>query len=405
MKLKHLIVTSTTILTLLLAGNADAALADAHARVSYQNYSVCTKARVNRATCLAVRRKVMSNGIEQHANTADATGGFGANDLRKAYGVAALGTKNRVIAIVDAYHSGTAFDDLTEYRNTFGLPEMLDCTVTPPVKGNKAPCFYQQDQRGNPATSALTTNGGWAQEIALDVEMASAMCPKCSILLVEADTPTVDNLNEAVGTAADFAGVVTISNSYGGPDVEEPADSPYAAAAASGIAVVASSGDSGYGVSAPASYTSVIGVGGTNLQVDAKGKWTGETVWSMAGSGCSSLNATPTWQDPSVTNCDGKSTVDVAAVADPASGVKVYFDGFWYQFGGTSASAPIIAGLFAVKNNFGDSAGDFLAEHAASLHDVSAGGTGRCRPVIWCQATTGWDGASGLGSPNSTGAF
>ncbi len=402
MKLKHLAPAAGLIAALLFAPVGTAAEA---AKVTYQNYSVCTKATAGKAGCLAVRRKVFVSGIEQHLVSASSAGGYGPNELRSAYGITALGLKNRVIAIVDAYHSGTAFEDITEYRNTFGLPTMLNCGVTKPAKGSKAPCFYQLNQSGAADNSAATTNAGWAQEIALDIEMASAICEKCSILLVEANTATNKDLSSAVATAADFAGVVAISNSYGGPDNAEPIDSPFAAAAASGIAVVASTGDSGYAVNAPASYTSVIGVGGTNLQLDSLGNWSNETVWAMAGSGCSKLNTRPTWQDATLTKCAGKSTVDVAAVADPATGVKVFNDGFWYEFGGTSASAPIIASLFALKNNFGDSAAAFLYGNAAALHDIVSGTTGRCRPAIWCTAGVGQDGASGLGTPNTAGAF
>jgi subtilase family serine protease len=402
MKIKLLLPVAGTIATLLLASLGPTAEA---AKVTYQNYSVCTKATAGKAGCLAVRRKVLVGGIEQHLVSANAAGGFGANDLRTAYGITAQGTKNKVIAIVDAYHSATAFDDVTEYRTTFGLPTMLNCSAVKPPKGSKSPCFYQLNQSGLADTSPTTTNAGWAQEIALDIEMASAICPKCSVLLVEANTATNKDLSAAVATAGDFAGVVAISNSYGGPDNTEPTDSPYAAAAANGIAVVASSGDSGYAVNAPASYASVIGVGGTNLKVDTKGSWASETVWSMAGSGCSKLNPTPAWQDASVTKCPGKSTVDVSAVADPATGVKVFVDGFWYEFGGTSASAPIIAALFALKNNFGDSAATYLYTNAAALHDILSGTTGRCRPAIWCTAGIGFDGASGLGSPNTAAAF
>lgn len=402
MKIKHIVPVAGLIATLLFAPLGSAASA---AKVTYQNYSVCTKATAHKSGCMAVRRKILIGGIEQHLVSANLAGGFGPAELRNAYGVTALGLKNRVIAIVDAFHSGTAFDDLTEYRTTFGLPAMLNCGVAKPAKGSKAPCFFQLNQSGAVDDSATTTNASWAQEIALDIEMASAICQKCSILLVEANSATNKDLSAAVATAGDFAGVVSISNSYGGPDNAEPVDSPYAAAAENGIAVVASTGDSGYAVNAPASYPSVIGVGGTNLQLDAKGKWANETVWAMAGSGCSKLNSRPSWQDASVTLCTGKSTVDVSAVADPATGVKVYVDGFWYEFGGTSASAPIIASLFALKNNFGDSAAAFLYENQAALHDIVSGSTGRCRPAIWCTAGTGLDGASGLGSPNSAGAF
>ena len=174
---------------------------------------------------------------------------------------------------------------------------------------------------------------------------------------------------------------------------------------AKGIAVTASSGDSGYGVSAPASFPSVIGVGGTSLTVDKLGRWASESAWAKGGSGCSKLNVAAPWQKPALTGCSGKSVVDVAAVADPATGVTVYFDGQWYTFGGTSASSPLVAALFALKSDFGDSAGAYLWGNSASLHDITDGATGRCVTKIWCYAGTGFDGPTGWGTPNGTGAF
>jgi hypothetical protein len=377
--------------------------------VRFRDSNSCTKARPGRVSCLAIRRSEYVNGIRQHALTPMGGTSFGAPALRKAYGITSLGSRSKVIAIVDAEHSGTAYQDLVAYRKMYGIQDISNCGADGQpliaLPTGRDSCFVQMNQDGVVDQSPTTTDQGWAQEIALDIEMASAVCPHCSILLVEAKSSSFSDLNAAVATAASFKGVTAISNSYGGPDVNESKQAAYAGAAAAGIAVVASSGDNGYGVSAPASFSSVIGVGGTSLVTDPGLRWSGETAWVNGGSGCSSLNPAAPWQDPALTGCYGKSVVDVAAVADPATGVAVTVDGQWYSFGGTSAAAPIIAALFGMKNNYGSSAGSYLWANRTALHDVVAGSNGRCQVTVLCTAGNGFDGPTGWGSPAGTGAF
>lgn len=385
------------------------AAANANSRVTYKDTSSCTHARAGHVSCLAIKRTVFVNGIRQHSLSPMTGTTFGAPALRKAYGINALGVRSKVIAIVDAEHSGSAYADLVAYRQMYGIQDISNCgTDGQPLAAlptGKDTCFVQLDQDGNVDQSPNTTDAGWAQEIALDIEMASAICPHCSILLVEARSSSFADLNAAVATAATFKGVTAISNSYGGPDVNESKQPAYAAAAAQGIAVVASSGDNGYGVSAPASFSSVIGVGGTALYTSPAMHWDQENAWINGGSGCSMLNPPALWQDPNVTNCQGKSVVDVAAVADPATGVAVTVEGQWYSFGGTSAAAPIIASLFGMKNNYGSSAGAYLWANRGALHDVANGANGRCQTKIYCTAGSGYDGPTGWGTPAGSGAF
>jgi subtilase family serine protease len=387
------------------------AVASAHdtTSVQYRDHATCVKAGRGHVGCLAIRRNFFVNGIRQHALAPMTGSTLGAIALRHAYRITALGARRKVIAIVDAMHSASAYDDMVAYRKMYSLPAITNCgtpgkTLTS-LPADSNPCFVQLNQDGVVDHSTLTTDSGWAQEIALDVEMASAVCPHCSILLVEARSTSFADLNASVATAAGFDGVAAISNSYGGPDTSSSNQPAFAAAAAKGIAVVASSGDSGYGVSAPASFPEVVGVGGTTLTTDSTYRWVGETAWNSGGSGCSRLNPPAAWQNPSVTQCNGKNVVDVAAVADPATGVAVTFEGQWYTFGGTSASAPIVASLFAMKSNFGASAGQFLWANRSMLHDVTAGADGSCIPQIYCEAGVGYDGPTGWGTPFGTGAF
>lgn len=390
------------------------------AKVVIKDQPSCAKPARGMVACLAIKHTLFLNGVRGKIRplaTMQPLGGiaYGANQLRKAYGVTEVGARYKVIAIVDAYHSASAYQDLVDYRAMYNLGPMDNCTrqdlpgmegsLLDAVPAGKNPCFMQLDQNGKVAVNHNTEDEGWAQETSLDLEMATAICPHCSILLVEAKTASMANFDRAVGVAGNFKNVKAISNSYGGADNGEFKYPSFAAATSKGIAVVASSGDSGYGSSAPASFASVIAVGGTSLKLDTKGRWASETAWSKAGSGCSTYNRASAWQPVSMTGCAGKMTADVAAVADPATGVAVAYDGGWYTFGGTSVAAPIIAGMYAVGPDFGDSAGAFTVAHSESLHDITAGTNGRCDVNYWCNAREGWDGPTGLGSPIGSDAF
>jgi subtilase family serine protease len=247
-------------------------------------------------------------------------------------------------------------------------------------------------------------DAGWATEISLDLDMVSATCPACKILLVQATTSSFVNLAVAVNYAATQK-VVAISNSYGGGD--SAMNSAYNHP---GIAITASSGDNGYGVEAPASYGTVIAVGGTTLtrSTNARG-WT-EKAWAGSGSGCSKLNPKPSWQT-STTGCSGKAVSDVSAVADPQTGMAVYdttaFNGAkgWQVFGGTSASAPIIASVYAMAGRGSPYPAAYTWAHRTGLNDVTTGSNGTSTTAAWTKSRTGWDGPTGLGTPKGTSSF
>jgi hypothetical protein len=234
--------------------------------------------------------------------------------------------------------------------------------------------------------------------------MVSAACPNCRILLVEARSASFADLGTAVNTAARL-GAKAISNSYGGSD-----SSAMSAYDHAGIAITASTGDAGYEVESPASFSTVVAVGGTSLsRASTTRGWT-ETAWSGAGSGCSTINAKPSWQT-AATQCSGKANADVSAVADPNTGVAVY-DSYTYQgasgwmvFGGTSASSPIIGSVYALSGNTAGYPAQYTWGHASGLNDVTSGSNGTCPTGTWCTSGAGWDGPTGLGTPNGTGAF
>ena len=330
------------------------------------------------------------------------TSGYAPADLVSAYKLP-TGGAGRVVAIVDAYDNPNAEADLAAYRSRFGLPA---CTT---ANG----CFRKVDQRGGTAYPAGDT--GWGQEIALDLDMVSATCPGCGILLVEADSSSFSNLAAAVDRAA-LMGASAISNSYGGSEFsgetswESHWNHP-------GIAVTVSSGDNGYGVEFPAASRYVTAVGGTSLNragTTARG-WT-ETAWNGAGSGCSAYVAKPSWQTD--TGCSMRTVADVSAVADPNTGVAVY-DSYgssgganWLVFGGTSVASPIIGAVYALAGNTASiSNGSYPYSHLTSLFDVTSGSNGRCTTqrttsrAYLCTARTGYDGPTGNGTPNGIGAF
>jgi subtilase family serine protease len=377
---------------LVAAGATTAATAaPSSSGVTHRNNHVCSAPATGAAACNAIRHDTYVNG--QPAPNATTPSGYGPADIQSAYGLTGA-TSSNTVAIVDAYDDPTAEADLGTYRSHFALSA---CTT---ANG----CFRKVNQTGG--TTPPRKDGGWAQEISLDLDMVSAACPTCHILLVEASSASFSNLAAGVSYAAS-QGVKAISNSYGGSDSSNIG--AYENAAGQGIAVTASTGDNGYGVESPASFTHVVAVGGTSLSKTGT-SWT-ESAWSGAGSGCSTINAQGSWQ--SGTSCPKKASADVSAVADPNTGVAVYdstaYQGRsgWMVFGGTSASSPIIASVYALAGNVtvGTYAAQYTWSHSGGLHDVTTGSNGSCSTAVWCHAGLGWDGPTGLGTPNGIGAF
>jgi subtilase family serine protease len=320
--------------------------------------------------------------------------GYAPADLKAAYNVPNSASTS-TIAIVDAYGYSNAESDLATYRTQYGLGA---CT-------SASGCFKKLDQSGG--TKYPRNNTGWSQETALDLDMASAMCPSCKIVLVEASTASLGNLGAAVVTASRQPGVVAISNSYGGG--ETGSTSYNASYNHPGIAVTVSSGDSGYGVQFPASSQYVVAVGGTSLTHTASGTraWT-ETAWTSAGSGCSTLY--PAVQSGYAFCLNNRMEADISAVADPNTGVAVYGPtngggSGWQVYGGTSVASPLIAGIYGNKGVGAANGPSKIYASASSLYDVTSGSNGSCGGDSRCTAGPGYDGPTGLGTPTGTGAF
>ncbi len=347
--------------------------------------------------CFALHRTTgVLQTIPVGVDAAATVGGFGPSDLASAYKLPTNLGSGKTVAIVDAYNDPNAESDVATYRSQFGLPA---CTT---ANG----CFRKVNQNG--AASPLpASNSGWSSEIALDIEMVSAVCPQCHILLVEANSPTTANLGTAVNTAV-AQGAVAVSNSYGGSESSSDPSTGTTYYKHPGVAITVSSGDSGYGVEFPASSPWVTAVGGTSLKTASNARGWTETAWSGAGSGCSASETKPSFQTDS--GCARRTVADVSAVADPATGVAVYDSfgsGGWTVFGGTSVSSPIVASVYALASP--PAAGDFPNSYPyanpSALFDVTSGANGSCGGSYLCTAGAGYDGPTGLGSPNGVAAF
>ena len=404
-------------------------------------------------------------------------GGYSPSRLAAAYGLHPwdkIGA-TQTVAIVDAYRDPTVLADLNAFDRHYGLPK------------ETASSLRVVNQRG--ATHPLPrADEGWAGEIGLDVQAVRGICHRCHILLVEADSDSDADLAAGVNRAAKL-GATEISNSYGGSE-DDPDNTRHVVAAYDhpGVVITASTGDSGWydwdGVNEgaspdntpeiPAAYPTVVGVGGTSLFVDAHGRRIGERAWNgdgpadqdggrmhqalgASGSGCSTLYTAARFQRSTAAyaglGCGSRrSSVDVAAVADPATGYSVYQtypsgSGSWGVAGGTSLASPVIAAMWALAGGSGGTRYPALslyghfARRTPHVHDVLAGGTGLCGDATiadcqqaWgvnpnatehgfvdcsfpktgtgvlanryqCNARRGYDGVSGVGTPTSVALF
>lgn len=332
-------------------------------------------------------------------------GGYDPEDLQGAYAMpsAAQGT-GQTVAVVDAEDDPDAEADLAKYRSQYGLPA---CS-------SSDGCFRKVDAHGG-SEYPTEKSAEWSAEISMDLDMVSAVCPNCHILLVEA-RPEQSALAEAQNEAVAL-GATEISDSYVSAS-SSMGDSEAADYDHPGVPITAAAGDECYGVAVPAADPNVIAVGGTSLHRPGN-RWS-ESVWheesggkcTGTGSGCST-EPKPTWQKDE--GCAYRTINDVAAVADPNTPVSVY-DSYsepgkpWRLEGGTSVATPIVAAAMALAEpyvrSFDGAHALYLAdeEHPGEFRDVVSGSDGTCTPppldAYLCTATSGYDGPTGLGSPH-----
>ena len=345
-------------------------------------------------------------------------------DLRTHYDIpAGLDGSGQTIAIVDApalYDVAQA--DLNVFSQAYGLPQ---CNVA-------NPCFQHVDlSSGVPAP-----DDRWSSEIALDTQMAHAIAPGATIVLVTAASRSEEDLMAAVDYAAALPGVTTISLSFSGSATSAQAtdmDARFAALQANGVVVFACTGDDGYMSAAryPAASPYVTAVGGTRINtvvdvVDVNG----ESAWQYSGGGPSPTELMPAWQSAVLSsiaisaNGGVRAVPDVAAVADPQhSAFAVYREQQWVMSGGTSAATPLWAGISALiaqnRANHGSSLAALVRATPGGFNGLlyqpplTQGGTPALVGIVSgsndlsngggcsiCAATGSYNDATGLGRPD-----
>lgn len=332
-------------------------------------------------------------------------GGYGPQDIRSAYRIPASGGSTQSVALVEAYADPEAENELATYRERYGIEA---CT-----RANG--CFKKVNQLGEEGNYPKNLGFGWGQETALDMDMVSAVCPHCSILLVEAREESFADLAAGVNTAVRL-GATEVSNSYGRSENSEfcgtTGCTQYRSDYEHGrVPITVAGGDSGYGGKKggelfPATVPGAIAVGATSLYKASNSRGWREEAWEGTGSGCSAFEPKPEWQTDK--GCGAKRTTnDVAAVGGCKTPVSVFTKivetekGEWINECGTSVAAPIIASVLAHATAYTRSFGpETFYVDTEALFDVKTGSNGTCEPAYLCTAGSGYDGPTGLGTPD-----
>jgi N-acetylneuraminic acid mutarotase len=348
----------------------------------------------NLARCFSVVRTALDHQIVPAADPPPTA--LGPADIQDAYNLPNSGD-GELVGIVDAFGDSHAEADLAQFRSFYGLPP---CTT---ANG----CLTIVNQDGN--TSPLPPDDpGWGLETSLDLDAVSSACPNCHILLVQGDDNSLDNLGIAVNTAVSL-GAKFVSNSYGVPG-EDPSETTFDHYYDHpGVAVTASTGDFGNVTNWPATSPKVLAVGGTTLTSDSSPRGWSESAWADGGSGCSPFEPKPDFQQGLSTNCANRAIADISADADPNTGLAVFDtlgEGGWLQVGGTSLSSPLVAAMYALAGTPVDGTypNSYPYADPGDLFDVTTGSDGGCGNVL-CNAGPGWDGPTGLGTPNGVTAL
>jgi subtilase family serine protease len=384
--------------------------------IRHDHKAVCSRPRPGHASCTdVISTKSNGNPLISSPST---SGAYGPTAFHTAYNLpctpggsvaATCATPSTfgptTIAIVDAGNFASGVSglnaSLADYDSYYGI---ASCSTS---NG----CLNVVSQTGS---SSLPTFTGWSDEIALDVEAAHMVCQTCEIVLVEGNSDLTSDLAQAEVEAESFD-PASISNSWSGND-ETAYDSDFER---NGIAIVAATGDTGSvsnGQDWPADIPQVTAASGTTLQLNSDDSWNSETVWGDSGGGCSITFAAPSWQTSlsnwSTAGCGSyKAFGDISADGDPNTGAAINMNGSWYESGGTSLSAPLLASIFALTGGVNSSVDAVTVPYAnyavqpSDFHDVTSGTDCTSSNTTHCNAGAEFDTPSGLGSPNGLTGF
>lgn len=331
----------------------------------------CSGSRIGMAQCDVL--------VEPAGTSPNTISGWTPADLQSAYNLpSSTKGSGQIVAVIDAYDNPDVAKDLAEYRKTFGLP---------------AASFTKYNQSGQ-TTNYPKGSPGWGVEIDLDVEMVSASCPNCTIYLVEANSNSWSDIETAQAEAVTLGAHIT-SDSFDGTGASESYWETR------GVAYVASAGDSGYGLYAPATFQRVAAVGGTVLTKGGGTRGWTEMVWPDSGGGCSGTDeAKPWWQRGHSVGkkCKYRVGDDVSAVGKGAAEYDTYDEAGWITVDGTSIGSPFLAGVFGLAGNAAKQDGGrtfWQQDHHQYLYRVE-NKNGKYSRFSY---------AAGWGTPDGVGAF
>ena len=365
------------------------------------------------------------------------TGAATPTDLLAAYNIPSTAKANGAIVAVVDLTSTNSMLDVNTYRSAFGIPTLPACPVNSkgvPVPAlaeggvGLVPCFARVGRDGTVNTiSPVDCSGGPSQETSVDVDMVSALCPDCSIVVAEAQDSSGTYLDQMSLIAAPpsctggVLGASAVSTSWGTQEYPGADDAYFSCA---DILTLASAGDQGYigedypssfrGPDWPATSPHVLGVGGTTLSPFLEVVWDDDSSGGggATGSGCSGQFAMPSYQSGSGFNfgtCKMRAANDVAAVAEwngaGGGGVAVYnYDNSgWAAYHGTSVSSPVVAAIMVRLGLGGKDQHALFYKNGGAFNDILSGNNdskGICTDKALCFAGREWDGPTGLGSPN-----